>query len=176
MSPVQAVSYTEDYWRDADVLTKRFICASYGETPDWCSELPGEVEVPKSIAGVLEARGKAEAERRAAAKAAAEVIAARTELAKRVKSGRAGRGDVEKLVEQAKAGEPEAMELIAWMYARGLSPERKDEDELNELAYIWYGKAYLAGVREVKANMDEIWPTLSETQQQRIVAFFDKKS
>ncbi len=174
MTPAQAVSYTDDYWRGADILTKRFICASYGETPKWCGELPGKVEVPKSIAGVLAARQQAAAEREAAAKAAADIIAARTALAKRVKSGRASPKDVEMLVEQAKAGEQEAMELIAWMYAQGLSPERKDEDELSELAYIWYGKAFLAGAKEVKVNMDKIWPTLSESQQTRIVALFDK--
>lgn len=176
MTPALAVSYSDDYWQSSDILTKRFICTSYGEIPDWCDDLPDKVEVPKSIAGVLAARQESEAERQAAAQAAADIIAARTALAKRVKSGRAAPNDVEKLIEQAKAGEQEAMELIAWMYAQGLSPERKDEDELKELAYIWYGKAYLAGAKEVKANMDKIWPTLSETQQSRIVAVFDKKN
>ncbi len=175
-APAQALSYSDDYWQGSDILTKRFICASYGETPDWCKDLADKVEVPKSIAGALAARRKDAEEREAIAKAAAEIIAARTALAKRVKSGRAAPKDVEKLIKQAKAGEEEAMELIGWMYAQGLSPERKDADELSELAYIWYGKAYLAGAKEVKVNMDKIWPTLSETQQNRIVALFDKKS
>lgn len=173
MTPAHAVSYSDDYWQSSDILTKRFICASYGETPDWCEDLPGRVEVPKSIAGVLAARQESAAERQVAAKAAADIIAARTALAKRVKSGQAAPKDVEKLIVQARAGEQEAMELIAWMYAQGLSPERKDEDELKELAYIWYGKAYLAGATDVKVNMDKIWPTLSETQQNKITAMFD---
>ncbi len=174
-SPAHATSYSDDYWRGSDILTKRFICNSYGETPEWCSELPGQVEVPKSIAGRLAARQKAAADRAAAAQLAADIIAQRTGLAKRVKSGRAAQKDVEKLVEQAKAGEKEAMELIGWMYANGLSPEKRDEEQLNELAYIWYGRAYLAGATQVKENLDKLWLTLSETQQNRMVALFDKK-
>lgn len=174
-APASGFSYTEDYWRSADILTKRFICSSHGETPGWCSELPGQVKVPDSIAGELAAREKAAAEREAMAKAAAEILAARQGVIKRIKSGRISPGDVEKLIEQAKAGENEAMELIAWMYANDLTPDSDDSDELNELAYIWYGRAYLAGARDVKENMDKIWPTLSETQQRRIVALFDDR-
>ncbi|WP_282609829.1 hypothetical protein [Pelagibius sp. Alg239-R121] len=174
-APASATSYSDDYWRTSDTLTKRFICTSHGATPDWCEDLPGRVEVPKSIAGVLAQRQHQAAERAAIAKAAAEVIAAREGVITRIKAGLVDPKDVEKLIEQAKAGENEAMELIAWMYAQGLAPKTDDEEELNELAYIWYGKAYLAGAKEVKENMDKIWPTLNETQQNRIVAMFDRR-
>lgn len=176
VAPARGFSYSEEHWRSADILTKRFICSSHGETPEWCGELPGQVKVPDSIAGELAAREKAAAEREAAAKAAAEILAARQGVITRIKSGKVSPKDVSKLIEQAKAGENEAMELIAWMYANNLNPETDDADELRELAYIWYGRAYLAGAREVKKNMDMIWPTLSETQQRRIVALFDRKS
>lgn len=175
-APASGFSYSEDYWRSADILTKRFICSSYGEIPDWCAELPDKVKVPESIAGELAARAQAAAEREAMAKAAAEIIAAREGVIKRIRSGKISSDDVKKLIEQAKAGENEAMELIAWMYANNLAPEQDDSDELNELAYIWYGRAYLAGAKDVKQNMDKIWPTLNETQQRRIVALFDRKS
>ena len=172
--PASGFSYSEDYWRSSDILTKRFVCASEGGTPDWCAELPGEVEVPASIAGELAARAQAAAERAAMEKAAQEVLAARQGVIDRIRSGKISEDDVAKLLEQAKEGENEAMELIAWMYANELTPGRKDSDELNELAYIWYGRAFLAGAKEVKVNMDKIWPTLNETQQRRIIALFDK--
>lgn len=174
-TPALAGSYSEDYWKSADILTKRFICSSYGAVPDWCDELPGRVEVPKSIAGNLASRQKNAEESAAAAEAAAQIVAAREAIVKRIRAGRAGKSDVEKLVQQAKAGETEAMELMAWMYAQGLSPKDDGDPELNEMmAYIWYGRAYLAGAKQVKENMDKIWPALNETQQNKVIAIFDR--
>ena len=51
--------------------------------------------------------------------------------------------------------DPQAMEILGFLYAEGLAVPR-DYGE----AYRWYGMAFLAGERHVRANMDIVWQQL----------------
>ena len=54
-------------------------------------------------------------------------------------------------------GDPAAMEILAYLYARGIGV-RRDAAQ----AYIWYGRAFLKGQRHVKENMNILWAEISE--------------
>ena len=51
--------------------------------------------------------------------------------------------------------DPQAMEILGYLYAEGVSVERDYAE-----AYRWYGLAFLAGEKRVRANMDIVWQQL----------------
>ena len=70
-------------------------------------------------------------------------------------------------------GDPDAMELLGYLHARGLGV-RRDPAE----AYIWYGRAYLRGHAHVKGNMDILWSEIvahDRAAAERITRLFEEE-
>ena len=68
-------------------------------------------------------------------------------------------------------GDPAAMEIMGYLYARGIGVPRDPE-----FAYIWYGRAFLAGETGVKVNMDILWREMAsrnEAALERVTRYFD---
>ena len=68
-------------------------------------------------------------------------------------------------------GDPEAMEIMGYLHARGIGVPRDPE-----IAYIWYGRAFLGGETGVKANMDVLWDEMAlkdEKATQRVLSYFE---
>jgi len=80
--------------------------------------------------------------------------------------------DIELLRKRAEeTGDPAAMEIMGFLYARGIGVPRDPET-----AYIWYGRAFLEGETGVKANMDVLWDEMAlkdERAMQRVLSYFD---
>ena len=69
-----------------------------------------------------------------------------------------------------RAGEdadPAAMEVLGYAYAEGWGVAQD-----YAMAYRYYGRAFLAGARHVKPNLDQIWPFLTPEQQQSLKGLF----
>ncbi len=163
-------------WDKSSQLENWDQCGADYTPPDWCSDLPEQIDIDKSYTtyrDALEDNKKAEAERMLKA---AKVLENRVGAARNVQGGKLYKQDLITINKQANSGDKEAMELLAWMYVQGMMPKTKKELDPNEAAYIWYGRAYLAGAKEAKENMDKIWPTLSVTQQRRIAKLFDQNN
>ncbi len=63
--------------------------------------------------------------------------------------------------------DPAAMEVLGYAYAAGWGVA-KDYAE----AYLYYGRAFLAGAGHVKPNLDQIWTVLTPEQQRRFRTLF----
>ncbi|KKJ77552.1 hypothetical protein WH95_07645 [Kiloniella litopenaei] len=163
-------------WEKSSLLQNWDQCGADYTPPDWCSELPDEIDIDKSYThhrDTMEDNKKAEAERMLKA---AKILESRIGAARNIQGGKLYKQDLITISKQATSGDKEAMELLAWMYVQGMMPKTKKDLDPNEAAYIWYGRAYLAGAKEAKENMDKIWPTLSVTQQRRIAKLFDQNN
>ncbi len=163
-------------WEKSSLLQNWDQCGADYTPPEWCSELPEEIDLDKSYTNyrdTLANNKKAEAERMLKA---AKILESRVGAARNVQSGKLYKQDLITISKQAKTGDKEAMELLAWMYVQGMMPKTNKDLDPNEAAYIWYGRAYLAGAKEAKENMDKIWPSLSVTQQRRIAKLFDQNN
>ena len=146
--------------------------------PAWCRGLPGQLNTTKSFTSD---RMRRVAEKQALSKA--NLNSAR-ELEKfliataRV-GGYVGDGDVSvtdfRVIETAAFnGNTEAMEMMAWMYMQDIVPEPGRKRSSLEGAYLWYGKAWLAGMAGVKKNMDTLWLAMTREERRRMVDYFDK--
>ncbi|WP_162937978.1 hypothetical protein [Kiloniella sp. EL199] len=169
-------SSNSEVWGKSSLLQNWDQCGADYTPPEWCSDLPEEIDLDKSYTNyrdTLENNKKAEAERMLKA---AKVLETRVGAARNIQGGKLYKQDLITISKQANTGDKEAMELLAWMYVQGMMPKTNKELDPNEAAYIWYGRAYLAGAKEAKENMDKIWPTLSVTQQRRIAKLFDKNN
>jgi hypothetical protein len=80
--------------------------------------------------------------------------------------------DIELIRKRAdETGDPEAMEIMGYLHARGIGVPRDPE-----IAYIWYGRAFLGGETGVKANMDVLWDEMAlkdEKATQRVLSYFE---
>jgi TPR repeat protein len=80
--------------------------------------------------------------------------------------------DIELIRKRAEeTGDPEAMEIMGYLHARGIGVPRDPE-----VAYIWYGRAFLSGETGVKANMDVLWDEMvlkDERATQRVLSYFE---
>ena len=162
-------------WQEAARLQSWDQCRADYTPPSWCENLPQKINVGDSFNSYRESLAtgkKAEAERMLKA---AIILENRIGAAKNIQEGTLYKQDLDTLTKQAKSGDKEAMELLAWMYVQGMMPKTTKDLGTNEAAYIWYGRAYLSGATEAKKNMDEIWPTLNVTQQRRILKLFKGK-
>src|SRR3546814_8058245 len=61
--------------------------------------------------------------------------------------------------------DPQAMEILGFLYAEGLSVARDYVE-----AYRWYGMAYLAGEHSVRPNMDVVWELLQRSDLEGALA------
>ena len=160
-------------WQDSARLKNWDQCGADYTPPSWCDDLPDNIDVEQSYTNLRENSNmgkKAQAQRMLKA---AKALENRVGAARNIQEGTLYKQDLMLITKQAEAGERESMELLAWMYIQGMMPKTDENLDSNEEAYIWYGKAFLAGAKRAQINMDEIWPNLSVTQQRRIVRFFD---
>lgn len=85
----------------------------------------------------------------------------------RVLAGQASKADLAEVEQRAAKGEIGALEALAWMNVQGRGVAK------NYLrAYELYGQAYLAGRKDLKANLDAIWPHLTGDEKSRMVKKF----
>ncbi|HIP79352.1 MAG TPA: hypothetical protein EYH07_12940 [Kiloniellaceae bacterium] len=125
-------------------MMRIYVCSHARRAPTWCSEertLPSKAPLPEEQGPPLtdeDAAWLAFLEQAdPAALSAAEVAVIRQRAVQR--------------------RDPQAMEILGFLYAQGASV-RRDYAE----AYRWYGRAYLAGERRVRANMDVVWALLQK--------------
>jgi hypothetical protein len=82
-------------------------------------------------------------------------------IAARIKAERPDVGDLAALRHAARAGDPRAIEMLAWCALRGIGTERNPVD-----AYFFYGEAAAHAVPHARANQAAVY-TRSLTPEQR---------
>ena len=162
-------------WQNSAQFQNWDQCGADYTPPEWCEALPKDIAVDQSYTSNRENLmvGKKAATERLLK--AAKILENRVGAARNIQEGTLYKQDLMTITKQAQFGDLESMELLAWMYVKGMMPKSASNIEPNEAAYIWYGKAYLAGAKDAKVNMDKIWPSLSVTEQRRITKYFDRK-
>ena len=130
-------------WHNATSMMRVYICDHARRPPQWCGdqhrELPANVPLPDPQGPPLVAED-------AAWLAFLEAIDPANLTPEQVALVR------RRAVERR---DPQAMEILGYLYAEGLAVERDFAE-----AYRWYGLAFLAGEKRVRANMDIVWDQL----------------
>ncbi|WP_340117075.1 SEL1-like repeat protein [Pelagibius sp. 7325] len=129
-------------WHNATTMMRVYVCEHARRRPSWCDgprELPANAALPEPQGPPLaeeDARWLAFLDQADPADLDAEEIA---------------------LVRQRASvrRDPQAMEILAYLYAEGLSLPRDYAE-----AYRWYGLAFLSGEKRVRPNMDVVWQQL----------------
>ena len=142
--------------------------------PAWCRDLPGQLNTTKSFTS---ARARRAEEKQELSKANLNSARALEEFL--IATARAGGGDVSvadfRVIETAAFnGNTEAMEMMAWMYMQDIVPEPRRKRSSLEGAYLWYGRAWLAGMAGVKKDMDTLWFAMTREERRRMIDYFDK--
>ncbi|WP_299396828.1 SEL1-like repeat protein [Pelagibius sp.] len=136
--------WEHDLWNGATTMMRIYVCSHARRTPTWCGEertLPSKAPLPDEQGPPLtdeDAAWLAFLEQADPAALSADEVAV---IRRRAVQRR----------------DPQAMEILGFLYAQGASV-RRDYAE----AYRWYGRAYLAGERRVRANMDVVWALLQK--------------
>jgi hypothetical protein len=129
-------------WHNATTLMRLYVCDHARRRPSWCAEQPE----PAAAAALPEPQGPSLTPEDAAwgafLKAADPAMLTGDEVAM-VRRRAIERRD------------PQAMEILGFLYAEGLSVARDYVE-----AYRWYGMALLAGEARVRPNMDIVWQQL----------------
>lgn len=87
------------------------------------------------------------------------------EIAARIKEERPAAGDLAALHRAAAAGDPRAIELLAWCALRGIGTERNPV-----AAYFFYGEAAAAAVPHARENQAAVYSqSLSADERQRVL-------
>lgn len=142
--PSGASPWEHDLWAGATTMMRVYVCTHARRPPSWCaveSELPSKAELPEQQGPPLTAEDAAWLaflDQADPDNLSAEDIA----VIERRASGRR---------------DPQAMEILGYLYVQGVSVERDYAE-----AYRWYGRAYLAGEKRVRANMDVVWMLLQK--------------
>ncbi len=141
-SPDGASPWEHPLWHNATAMMRIYVCQHARRPPSWCegsSELPANATLPDRQGPPL-----------------TEEDALWLAFMDKVDPANLSPGDVATVRRRAaERRDPQAMEILGYIYAQGLSVER-DYSE----AYRWYGLAYLSGERRVRANMDVVWQQL----------------
>ena len=129
-------------WANATTMMRIYLCDHARRPPSWCGvpqELPANAELPEAQGPPLIAED-------------ARWLA----FLDQADSNNLSLEDVETIrLRAAKRRDPQAMEILGFLYAEGVSVERDYAE-----AYRWYGLAYLAGEQQVRTNMDIVWQQL----------------
>lgn len=88
-------------------------------------------------------------------------------LLDRVLAGSMSKADIADVERRAAKGEVGALETLAWMNVQGRGMMKN-----YVRAYELYGQAYLAGRKDLKANLDAIWPHLTGDEKSRMLKKF----
>jgi hypothetical protein len=129
-------------WHNATSMMRLYICDHARRPPQWCGEqraLPAQVPLPDPQGPPLAAED-------AEWLAFLEKVDPANPTPKQIALVR------RRAVERR---DPQAMEILGYLYAEGVAVERDFAE-----AYRWYGLAYLAGEKRVRANMDIVWQQL----------------
>jgi hypothetical protein len=129
-------------WNNATTMMRLYVCDYARRPPSWCEgprELPADAELPEPLGPPL-----------------MEVDARWLDFLARADPANLSPADVAGIRSRAvERRDPQAMEMLGYLYAQGLSVERDYVE-----AYRWYGLAYLAGEQRVRPNMDVVWQQL----------------
>lgn len=144
--------WEHDLWNGATTMMRIYVCSHARRPPSWCSQeqqLPSEVPLPDEQGPPLTAED-----------------AAWLNFLETVDPGNLSLKQVAFIKNRAlKRGDTQAMEILGFLYAQGISVDRNYAE-----AYRWYGRAYLAGEKRVKPNMDLVWRLLQKFDLQAAVA------
>ncbi|MEO3430558.1 SEL1-like repeat protein [Pelagibius sp. CAU 1746] len=129
-------------WANATTMMRIYLCDHARRPPSWCGEpqeLPANAELPSMQGPPL-----------------IEEDARWLTFLEGAEPTNLSQEDVATIRLRAiRRRDPQAMEILGFLYAEGVSVERDYAE-----AYRWYGLAYLAGERQVRANMDVVWQQL----------------
>ena len=150
-------------------------CSGDYTPPKWCRNLPEELDTSESFSAE---RNRLERE----GQQAFELSVSKAREFRRflmaagnVQTGTFSRSDFQVIRTEALSGNADAMELIAWMYMQEVVPGQTKALSPMEGAYIWYGKAYMAGAARVRENMDKLWVAMAPDERQRMIEYFEKE-
>lgn len=141
-APSGASPWEHDLWSGSTGMMRLYVCSHARRNPSWCEEdqrLPSKAPLPEEHGPPLTAEDAAwlafleETDPNALTAQDVEVIRRRASVRR----------------------DPQAMEILGFIYAQGGAVERNYAE-----AYRWYGRAYLAGERRVRPNMDIVWNLL----------------
>ena len=136
--------WQHELWRDATPEMQAYVCSYAQRRPDWCSEAEAPIFVrPPAELELYGPRFSEDDARWLRMLGRGDVTAFNAEEAAFI------RRRAERLQD------PQAMEVMGFLYSQGQGVPRDPEQ-----AYIWYGRAFLAGETQVKANMDILWQKL----------------
>jgi len=138
----EASPWEHPLWHNATAMMRIYVCQHARRPPSWCegpSELPANAVLPDRHGPPL-----------------SEEDALWLAFMDKLDPASLTPGDVATVRRRAtERRDPQAMEILGYIYAQGLSVERDYAE-----AYRWYGLAYLSGERRVRANMDVVWQQL----------------
>ena len=138
----EASPWEHPLWHNATAMMRIYVCQHARRPPSWCegpSELPANATLPDRQGPPL-----------------FEEDALWLAFMDKLDPANLTPGDVATVRRRAtERRDPQAMEILGYIYAEGLSVERDYAE-----AYRWYGLAYLSGERRVRANMDVVWQQL----------------
>lgn len=142
--PSGASPWEHDLWAGATTMMRVYVCTHARRPPSWCvegSELPSKAELPAQQGPPLTAED-----------------AAWLAFLDQADPDNLSAEDIA-VIERRATGrrDPQAMEILGYLYVQGVSVERNYAE-----AYRWYGRAYLAGEKRVRANMDVVWMLLQK--------------
>ncbi len=75
--------------------------------------------------------------------------------------------DLSLIRRQVQDGNADAMELLGWMYLKGVGLLRN-----YARAYEYYGRAVLAGRTDLRPTLDSLWQLLNEAQKNELRSLF----
>lgn len=137
-----ASPWEHELWSGATTMMRIYVCSHARRNPSWCREaplLPSKTPLPEEQGPPLTAED-----------------AAWLRFLEQTDPANLTAEDVAVIMRRAtERRDPQAMEILGFLYAQGASVERDYAE-----AYRWYGRAYLAGERGVRANMDIVWGLL----------------
>lgn len=144
--------WEHDLWHGATTMMRIYVCSHARRPPSWCAEeqqLPSEAPLPAEQGPPLTAED-----------------AAWLTFLETADPGNLSLKDVAFIKKRAlNRRDTQAMEILGYLYAQGISVDRNYAE-----AYRWYGRAYLAGEKRVKPNMDLVWGLLQKFDLQAAVA------
>lgn len=134
--------WEHDLWSGSTGMMRLYVCSHARRNPSWCQEeqqLPSKAPLPEEQGPPLTAED-------------AQWLA----FLENTNPTALTTQDVEVIHQRAsERRDPQAMEILGFIYAQGGAVERDYAE-----AYRWYGRAYLAGERRVRPNMDVVWGLL----------------
>ena len=162
-SPVPVSPWAADFWRAVSPQQRQYICDHAKMKPGWC-----ETQYDFSVV-----QGSARDEFYGPLLTGDDVRWLRLISSKAPEALTSE--DAAFIKQRAKqTGDPDAMEVLGFLYARGIGVRRNIET-----AYIWYGRAYLRGRVQVKGNMNILWAELNKRNPaaaRRISQLFEEEA